>query len=77
VLVSKAGICEFESHREDQITKIWWLSTESMTVQVITENGVIVDAAPIVQKFKGQPLSNLIGWMKRQKGFRSHLIDAK
>ena len=48
----------------------YWLSTESMTVEVLVENGIVKEAAPIVQRFKGQPLFNLINWMKKQKGFR-------
>ena len=52
------------------MTTSWWLSSETMTVQVDEENDVVVDAAPIVRKFIGQPMINLVRWMKRQGGFR-------
>ena len=37
---------------------------------------IIVDAAPIVRKFVGQPLTNLIKWMKKQGGLKIHLYEA-
>jgi len=41
-----------------------------MTVLVITDEAcVITDAAPIVRRFIGQPIDNLVNWMKRQGGF--------
>lgn len=49
----------------------WWLSSERMTVLVaLDERRVIVDAAPIVRRFIGQPASRLGDWMRRQGGFR-------
>jgi hypothetical protein len=48
----------------------YWLSSEKMTIRV-SEEGVIVEAAPIVQRFVGQPLANLTDWMRRQGGFQS------
>lgn len=48
----------------------WWLSSTSMTLGVKTEGGVIVKAPPIIKKFIGQPLRNLVHWMKRQGGFK-------
>jgi len=49
----------------------WWLSSLRMTVGVTTDDdNVIVDAAPVVRKFVGQPLGNLIGWMSRQGGLQ-------
>lgn len=50
--------------------RLWWLSSERMTVVVDTVNDIIVDGAPVVRKFRCQPLNNLIGWMKKQGGFR-------
>jgi hypothetical protein len=41
-----------------------------MTVGVETRKGIIVIAPPIVRRFKGQPVENLINWMRRQPGFR-------
>lgn len=39
------------------------LSNEKFTVFVTERNGKIIDAAPLVRKFIGQPLQNLINWM--------------
>ena len=39
------------------------LSNEKFTVLVSERNGKIIDAAPLVRKFVGQPLQNLISWM--------------
>lgn len=49
-----------------------WLSSNYMTVGVAVDpdTGKIIDAAPIVRKFVGQPLRNLINWMSRQGGLR-------
>jgi hypothetical protein len=44
----------------------WWLSNSRMTVRVRTDdNHVIVETAPIVRKFRGQPLENLTRWLRR------------
>lgn len=44
-----------------------------MTVGVITaHSGLILEAPPIVRRFVGQPLGNLIRWMQRQQGFTLH-----
>lgn len=44
----------------------WWLSNHKMTVRVRTDaNQRIMEAAPIVQKFRGQHLENLLRWMRR------------
>lgn len=52
--------------------QFWWLSSHKMTFSVgVNDSNIIVDPAPIIKKFKGQPLNNLIGWMKKQGGFRS------
>ena len=49
----------------------YWLSTHRMTVSVDTDDRkVITDAPPIVHKFIGQSLSNLIAWMAGQGGFQ-------
>jgi len=55
--------------------KAYWLSSNKMTVIVeVNHRGIIVKAAPIVRKFLGQPISNLIKWMKRQGGFKQELL---
>jgi len=43
----------------------WWVSCDRMTVKVVTEDRMIVEAAPIVWKFKGQNLKNLLLWIKK------------
>jgi len=43
----------------------WWVSCDRMTVKVVTEDRMIVEAAPIVWKFKGQNLKNLLLWVKK------------
>jgi hypothetical protein len=43
---------------------IWRLSNERMTVRVVTRGKIIIDAAPIVRKFIGQPFNNLARWMQ-------------
>jgi hypothetical protein len=40
-----------------------WVSCSKFTVQVNTDaNDKIIWAAPIVRKFVGQPLANLLSW---------------
>jgi hypothetical protein len=51
--------------------KRYWLSTVKMTVGVTTDaSGIVVEAAPIVRKFIGQPLDNLVRWLSKQQGFQ-------
>ena len=54
----------------------WWFSSEKMTVWVKTgKHGIIIDGAPIIKKFSGQPLENLERWMKRQGGFKKEKLN--
>jgi hypothetical protein len=39
------------------------LSNERFTVMATERNGKIIDAAPLIRKFVGQPMQNLIAWM--------------
>lgn len=42
----------------------YWVSCEKFTVLVETnESGIITQAAPIVQRFLGQPIMNLFKWI--------------
>lgn len=50
----------------------WWISCLKFTVQVNVKDGVIVNAAPVVTKFKGQPLSNLLRWAAKLGGLQTH-----
>lgn len=46
----------------------WWYVTSDMATCLVEEkNGVITDAAPIFQRFVGQPAKNLGDWL-RTKG---------
>lgn len=47
----------------------YWMSSEKMTVGVGVVDGIIRRAAPIVYKFRGQPLENLERWMRGHGGF--------
>jgi len=40
-----------------------WLSTKWATVRVDTEDGIIVQTAPIFKRFEGQPFMNLVNWL--------------
>lgn len=55
----------------------WQLSSLKMTVWVQTEDGAIVDTAPVVRRFIGQPLRNLASWMQQQGGFMVDLIKER
>jgi hypothetical protein len=49
-----------------------WISTESFTVMVKTDWNKIVFAAPLVRRFLGQPVGNLLNWSIPFKGLRHH-----
>lgn len=59
------------------IQRCYWLSNKRMTVLAKTENGIIVFAAPIIRVFVGQPIVNLVLWMKRQPNFRMFAWNQK
>jgi hypothetical protein len=50
--------------------KEYWLSCRKFTVWVLTDGGIIQDSAPIVKKFRGQPLDNLKRWASKFGDFR-------
>ena len=52
----------------------YYLSCGRFTVWVACEDGCIVDGAPIIKQFIGQPLENLTSWMKRFGKFKSRQI---
>lgn len=41
------------------------LSNKKLTVMATIRNGKIIDAAPVVRIFIGQPLDNLAAWMRK------------
>lgn len=48
-----------------------WISCVRFTVQVNTdERGTIVWAAPVVRRFVGQPVANLLAWARKLGGMR-------
>jgi hypothetical protein len=50
--------------------RTYWLSSQKMTVTVeVDANGRITKTPPIVARFKGQPIANLIRWMGKQPSF--------
>ena len=55
----------------DEYTKLtgWWVSCEKFTVVVYTDDELVITwAAPVVHKFVGQPLINLLRWFQRFNG---------
>lgn len=51
----------------------WWFRCNKMTIYCESnDQDIIVLAAPIVSKFIGQHIKNLVGWMKKLGGFRFH-----
>lgn len=49
--------------------EVFWLSTSRMTVLAVVQEGLVIETAPITHKFVGQPIGNLVGWMRKQPGF--------
>lgn len=41
------------------------LSNDKLTVKATVRNGKIIDAAPVIRIFIGQPLDNLATWMQK------------
>ena len=54
--------------------KVLWLSSRRMTIAVDVVNGIIVETPPVVGKFVGQPIWNLIRWMRKQGGLRTEWL---
>ncbi len=56
----------------------WWISCRKFTVAVtVNDSGVITEAAPIVRKFLGQPLSNLLSWARKFGGLETKRLEVK
>ena len=51
----------------DKAIKIYF-SCPDFTVKLTVQKGVITEAAPIVRRFEGQQLSNLVSWAKTTFG---------
>jgi hypothetical protein len=55
-----------------------WISCRAFTVRVhTTPEGEIVWAAPVVKKFVGQPVANLLGWAAAQGGLRHEVMGVE
>lgn len=59
--------------------KVWWVSSKKMTVGIVTTDKLVIKhAAPIVRKFTGQYLEDLLRWMERQGGLQySEIVTTK
>lgn len=60
----------------------WWIAVNSsqrnvMTVKVVEAAGIIVEAAPIIRKFVGQPFCNLEKWMSKLGKLRKVKLEKK
>jgi len=52
-----------------------WISCDRFTVAVTTdERGRVVEAAPVVRRFLGQPLYNLLRWADSLGGLQHEEI---
>jgi hypothetical protein len=51
------------------------INCRALTVRVhATPEGMIVWAAPVVRKFTGQPLDNLLRWAAQRGGLRHEVL---
>jgi hypothetical protein len=48
--------------------EVYRISCQKFSDLVTLENGIIEDCMPLLQKFQGQPISNLTGWAKKVFG---------
>jgi hypothetical protein len=53
-----------------------WISCAQFTVEVeVNAGGIITWAAPVVQKFLGQPLANLLRWAEGLGGLKHEVLS--
>ncbi|HEY1876922.1 MAG TPA: hypothetical protein VGG66_05605 [Rhizomicrobium sp.] len=52
----------------------YWVSCDQWTVEVRAADGRITQAAPIVRRFIGQPLNNLLNWARGLGGLRVEML---
>jgi hypothetical protein len=53
-----------------------WISCNKFTVEVETDaRDVVIRAAPIVRRFQGQPLANLLSWASDLGGLKHEVLD--
>ena len=53
----------------------WWVSCRRFTAKAVVIDGRIVDAAPILRKFIGQPITNLLDWARSLGDYRAEIIS--
>lgn len=46
----------------DEMDTVWFIDGQNFCCMVWTKDGVIGEAAPILKKFIGQPINNLLKW---------------
>lgn len=56
----------------------WWCSTSFATFGVTVHDGLIVreKSAPLSGKFGGQPLDNLLSWLRKDPNFKAKRLRA-
>lgn len=52
----------------------YWVCCDRFTVLVRAEEGRITEAAPIVRRFVGQPMNNLLNWARGLGGLRVQML---
>ena len=54
----------------------FYLTCRKFTIKVVTdEDDKIIEAAPIVRKFVGQPFANLVRWVGRITGEKPEVVE--
>jgi len=53
------------------------VTSPRMTVWVKTRDGIIVDCAPIANKFRGQKLNNLLRWLAKFGGVEKYKLKGR
>ena len=53
----------------------WWMSNNRLTIQAnVDDNGIVVEAAPVVKKFVGQHVNILRWWMRKLGGYKEEKL---
>ena len=56
--------------------RAWWFSCSRFTTYCISDNkNIIVKGGPIIGRFMGQHVKNLVDWMKKLGRFKYHEYD--
>jgi hypothetical protein len=58
-------------------TKEWWVSCNAWTCYVETQDKIIIDAAPILRRFIGQPSNNLKRGATKIGGFKMAILQGR